>query len=159
MNGQTRRFSMLTDGLLFLLLAIFALFSTLLVLVGAQAYRNTVAAASAHNDARILTNYIAFKARMNDRAGAIRIESTSAGDALVFKTETSDEAFETYIYCHDGALRELTLFADGEFLPEDGEALASAARLTAEIGDGLLTAEVLTESGERYEARVSLRCV
>ena len=157
MSGQTRRFAMLTDGFLFLLLSIFALFSTLLVLVGAQAYRNAVLNAGTHNEARILTNFVAYKARMNDREGGLRIEQTAAGDALVIRSAAEEAFFETWIYCWDGALRELTL-ADGEFAPEDGEALAPAKRIALARTGGLLTVEIEAPSGTIYDTCFALRC-
>ena len=48
----------------FLLLGLFAVFSTLMVLTGAKAYRGTVDRSDAHNRARIASSYIRSMSRL-----------------------------------------------------------------------------------------------
>ncbi len=58
----------------FLLLGIFAVMGTVTVLMGANTYKNSGDTSNAHNEERILANYIRSMARSCDEADSISIE-------------------------------------------------------------------------------------
>ena len=59
----------------FVLLGLFALMSTLMVLLGAQMYHNTVDLSTANNDGRVLSAYVRSMVRAEDAAQAVTVES------------------------------------------------------------------------------------
>ena len=58
----------------FLLLGIFAIFSTIMVVMGAKAYRGMVEKADVHNSIRVASSYIRTMLRSNDETGVLRVE-------------------------------------------------------------------------------------
>lgn len=147
-GGALRMFS---SGMSFLLLGIFALLSALLVMTAAQAYHGVVQAAEAHAQARILSNYAVSQARLSGRA---RVED--GGRRLALQYGEGEDAYETYIYCHAGALCEVTLAAGDEFLAEDGQGLYPASSFTASMADACLTVTVVGPTGVSYVSAVAL---
>lgn len=158
MSERKNRWQMLSDGFVLLLLAMFALFSTFLVLVSAQAYRNTVQAADANAQSRILEHYAVNKARMYDRAGGMTIRQTDVGTALCLRDEYDGDRYLTYVYCADGALRELVREESEGFDPEDGDAICPAAAFEARWDGGLLTFTATAPTGESYVSFFAPRC-
>ena len=59
---------------IFVLLGLFALMSTLMVLLGAQMYRGTVDRSVKNNDYRVLSAYVRSMVRAEDGAGAGTVE-------------------------------------------------------------------------------------
>lgn len=111
------------NGLLTLLIyGIFALFSLLLVVVGARVYRNIVSTGNANTQVRSSFSYVANKVRMSTRAaGTVRLEERDGIEVLVL--ESAVEGYENRIYYYDGALREAYQAAEQPFSPELGEKL------------------------------------
>lgn len=111
------------NGLLTLLIyGLFALFSLLLVVVGARIYRNIVSAGNANTQVRSSLSYVANKVRMSTRAaGTVRLWEQDGIEVLVLESGT--EGYETRIYYCDGVLREVYQAADQPFSPEMGEKL------------------------------------
>lgn len=64
----------ISGAFVFMLLGVFAVFSMLLVVLGAQAYRTTVDGAAAHTQKRIVTAFVRNAVRAQDERGAITVE-------------------------------------------------------------------------------------
>ena len=64
----------ISGAFVFTLLGAFAVFSMLLVVLGAQAYRTTVDGASAHTRKRIAAAFVRNAVRAQDERGAIAVE-------------------------------------------------------------------------------------
>ena len=58
----------------FLLLGLFAVFSTVMVLMGAKAYKGTADRAAEHNAQRIAGAYVRSMVRSDDQNGGVRVE-------------------------------------------------------------------------------------
>ncbi len=142
---------------IFMLLGIFAIMSTLLVLLGAQAYRAVVDSAARNAEERILLSYPANKVRMNDDQDHLRVEDVDGTKTLVISQDFDGSLYETRIYCYDGWLYEVFQEHGDEIALEDGEALTQAAYFRPEIKNGLLTFEVGTPEGAQYRMNVALR--
>lgn len=141
---------------IFALLGAFAVLSTLLVLLGARAYRAVTERAALSAEERILLNYPLNKVRMNDCADRIRVDEKDGVPMLVIRHDIDGEWYETSIYCHQGWLYELFAAADDEIPLEEGEPLAAADYFKPELKDGVVSFEVGTGSGI-YRAQVALR--
>lgn len=148
----------ISGAFVFLLLGVFAVFSTLMVLLGAQFYRATVEQTAAHNERRVLDNYLMNIARGNDAADAVRVKRIGEIEVLAFGMEADGQRYETMVYCHDGYLRELFADAADPFEPDYGEKICPAQGFTPTLEDGLLTMRVVSGDGHEQELHVALRC-
>lgn len=147
----------ITQVFVFVLLGIFAVMSTLMVLLSAQLYRDVVGKTEQNSTYRILTSYVANAVRSGDGNGGISTDCRNGVDMLVLTTEEEGWTFETLIYCHDGALRELFTDAGQEFDPEYGEIICSAQSFTARTGSGLLTIDMTDAEGDSVSLEIALR--
>ena len=79
MNGSRGR--AISGAFVFLLLGVFAVFATVLVMLGARAYQSTVDRTEAHSTARVLESYIINAVRTDDAAGAVSVNDEKVTDA------------------------------------------------------------------------------
>ena len=142
----------------FVLLGLFALMSTLMVLLGAQMYRNTVAQSTANNESRVLSAYVRSMTRAQDAADAVSVEPQEGGDALALREEIEGESYVTWLYCHDGNLCELFTEAAYALEPDAGTPICPASDLHAELKDGLLTVRLTDGKGNTQTVQTALRC-
>ena len=142
----------------FVLLGLFALMSTLMVLLGAQMYRSTVANATDNNNQRVLSAYLRSMVRAEDGLGAVRLEEYDGTKAIALYEEIGDSQYVTWIYLYDGQLREQFTSAGYDFDPEDGTPIAEAGRFEPSLENGLLTVELINGANEVEEVQVALRC-
>lgn len=141
----------------FLLLGVFAVFSTMLVLVGAQAYRALTESAERHNDERVLHAYVLNAVRADDAAGSLEVTQEGGMPVLRVAYDVDGEVYVKRMYCYDGALRELFVSEDYEFDPAEGETICAAQSMQAQIDGGLLTVTLTGEDGGVVCARAALR--
>ena len=140
----------------FLLLGIFAVFSTVMVVLGARAYRNANDRSAAHNASRISSSYVRSMVRADDERGALRVEELEGMQVLTFENEYDGEAYVTRLYVSDGMLREMFTEADYDFVPEEGEGVCPMDEMTASLEGGRLS--VRLRSGEEWtEVVMALR--
>ena len=123
---------------IFMLLGLFAVFSTVMVLLGARAYRNITANQAAHNVERIAPAYLRSMVRAADETDAFLIEQVGDSDALTITQVFDGEIFDTYIYCYQGVLRESFISSEIDFVPENGEEICAMDRMVIDIEDGLM---------------------
>ena len=116
----------------------------LLVVFGAQSYRNTASGREENMETRDLLAYLATVAKANDRAGAVTLRSDEIlGDVLVIAD--GDSGYATHLYCYGGALLEDYTRLDGELSPERAERIAATQSFEIYFSDGLI--EVVTDAG------------
>ena len=139
----------------FLLLGVFAVFSTVMVLLGVKAYRGAVERTEAHNAFRIGSAYIRSMLRSDDESGVFSLESCegTVGEsgaeqsvtvsALTLRNDYGEE-YVTRIYVYEGSLREWFTRASEPFRPDQGEVVCPAEELTAERNGSLLTVHLRT---------------
>ncbi|MBQ3373658.1 MAG: DUF4860 domain-containing protein [Oscillospiraceae bacterium] len=152
----------------FLLLGIFAVFSTVMVLLGVKAYRSAVERTEAHNSTRISTSYIRSMLRAEDETEIFALETCEGfvGEAdgetavrvetLTLHHDYDGEEYVTRIYVYGGFLREWFTHAEEPFRPDQGEIVCPAEELTAEYSGSLLKVQVAA-GGEREEVILALR--
>ena len=133
----------------FLLLGIFAIFSTIMVVMGAKAYRGMVEKADVHNSIRVASSYIRTMLRSNDETGVLRVEDVNGIQTITMENDYGD-IYITRIYLYDGKLREWFALAEIPFEPANGETVCSLDTMQAELKDGLLHV-VVSEHGTEME--------
>jgi hypothetical protein len=156
-KGTTQKRS-ISQVFVFLLLGVFAVFSTFMVLLGAQLYRGTVDQTEQHSDKRLLFSYVTNAVRGNDAADLVYVDNRGGIDMLVFGLDADGERYETMIYCYDGTLRELFIDAQQEFEPDYGEIICNAGAFVPQLEDGLLTIAMEDSTGSRETLHIALRC-
>lgn len=140
-----------------LLYGLFALLSLLLVLIGARVYQGITDGAQARSSWRASLSYVANKVRAADGAGRIRLTEEDGATVLMLGQGDGTVRYETCIYYHDGALRELLQRADTAFSPDKGEPVVALEDFTIrEEGPGLLVLEARA-GGETHAVHVALR--
>ena len=121
----------------FLLMGIFAIFSTVMVLMGAKAYRGVVDSSSTNNSMRVASSYIRTMLRSDDETGVLRLEEVDGIQTITMENDYGD-IYVTRIYLYEGKLREWFAMADIPFVPRNGETVCDLDSLQAEYADGLL---------------------
>ncbi len=89
------------------LFVVFTLSALVLVILGANVYRQTVSYMGENYEARTAYSYLTEKVRQNDVYGSISVEELEGSRALVLTREINDTTYATYLYLHQGSLREL----------------------------------------------------
>lgn len=142
----------------FLLLATFAVMSTVLVALSAGLYRGIVQESAAHIDRRVLYSYVWNTLHGSDRTGAISVREENGIHVLAIDWSEAEDAqgYETLIYCFGGELRELLEDKQDQFMPEYGETICAATDLRAAIQDQLLTLWVTDTAGQENPIYVAL---
>ena len=141
----------------FVLLGLFAVMSTLMVLLGAQMYRNTVEATARNNEDRVLGAYVRSMIRAGDVARAVSIEEYDGVTALAMRDTLGDGDFVTWLYCYEDSLYE-QFTSQKDFRPQAGTAICEARRFEPALEDGLLTVVMEDGKGRPCTVRVALRC-
>lgn len=109
----------ISGAFVFMLLGVFAVFSMLLVVLGAQAYRTTVDGAAAHTQKRIVTAFVRNAVRAQDERGAITVEEHDGLPVLALSSELDGERYvPVYLQLWRQSLRtvylgEIWFFAGG----------------------------------------------
>jgi hypothetical protein len=81
----------------FVLLGLFAVMSTLMVLLGAQMYRNTVDHSTANNEDRVLSAYVRSMIRAEDTSDAMVIGEYDGVKALAMREDLDGETYVTWL--------------------------------------------------------------
>lgn len=161
---QEKRF--IVDVLFVLaLFGLFAVSALMLVTVGADVYKHTVDDMSANYETRVSVSYIAEKIRQNDCAsipdnGSISITSLGDTPALAMQQEFYDERYITYLYFHEGYLKEL-LVKEGSYTGDNslsaGQKIMELSSFsTSMVWDNLLKIDLTTADGTQQELYIHL---
>ena len=126
----------------FLLLGIFAVFSTVMVLLGAKAYKATADRAAEHNAGRIASAYVRSMVRADDCLDALRVDDIDGLTAVTLLYEYDGEEYLTMIYAYGGMLREWFTYAEADFEPEYGVAVCAVDELKASLSGHLLRVQM-----------------
>jgi len=142
----------------FLLLGLFAVMSMLLVLESAQVYRSIVDETARHNNQRIMHAYMRNALSTEDIEGVVQVREIDGIQVLAI-SEPPDEydTYVKYIYCYDGALRELYVSASYGFNPQSGEEICEMDRCELELKGQLLCVTITDAQGNVYSENIALR--
>ncbi len=117
---------------------VFAASSLAVLMLAANLYGKQTVDAEGNDRARISLSYINEKIRQNDSDGGIFVTSIEGQDCLAMQTRLNDVLYTTYIYGHEGMLKELFIRNDVEAHLNDGKPIMELNGFTIEeIADGL----------------------
>lgn len=141
------------------LFCVFAASSLLVVLIGANVYKNTVHGMNQNFNIRTSLSYVCEKVRQNDTADAIRIDSLGNADALVLTQNYNGSVYETWIYQHNGNLMELFTLKGNEIDPSIGNQIMEVPSFTVEKrNDHLYQFSITDIDGNTVSQMVHPRC-
>ena len=159
MSGKQRTVQHGMQGVfVFVLLGLFAVMSTLMVLLGAQMYRNTVDHSAENNKGRVLGAYVRSMIRAEDGDQSVAVEELGGVTTLALHEDIDGEDYVTWLYCYDGDLYEQFTEAERDFNPASGTAICPAAAFRPSISGNLLTVDMVDGEGEVRVVQVALRC-
>lgn len=159
MKGEQRTINHSMQGVfVFVLLGMFAVVSTLIVLLGAQMYRNTVDRAASNNEDRVLAAYVRSMVRAEDADRAVTVEPQNGITTLALREDLDGTPYVTWLYCYQDQLYEQFTSEGDDFDPEDGTAICPALGFEPRIEGGLLTVNLKDGNGKAETVRVALRC-
>lgn len=157
-GGMRARGHVISGAFVFLLLGVFAVFSTLMVLMSAQLYRVTVDQTRAHNEERVLSSYLLNTVRGGDARGTLEVFSVDGVNVLALGYDAGAQRYQTQIYCWDGYLRERFADAAEPFAPDYGEKICAADGFAAKLRGGMLEMRVADGQGREQILHVALNC-
>lgn len=145
----------------FLLLLAFLLFALLLAGTGSAVYRKSADSLNANYTSRTALSYLAEKLRQHDRAGSVEATQLDGLPALALHEEQNGDAYLTYIYFYDGALRELFTRTSTAAVPDMGSAIAALSDFSftlssSEDGGQILEVSATDKSGQEYSELLHL---
>lgn len=139
-QGERSPLGLYTIGIAALFLAGFFL----LVVFGAQSYRNTVAGQDGNDETRALLSYLATVFRANDTAGAVSVEEGEYGQTLI--VADGDTGYALHIYRYEGSLVEEYAALSSPLSPEGAQIIAPTEKFELRwLSDKVLAAE--TDAG------------
>ena len=142
----------------FLLIAMFAVTSVTLTLIGTQVYHRVTHTAAQSSGAQVALSYLCNKVRTYDATGSIQLAQQNGTPVLCLYETIGDENYATMVYAWQGGIWERFAAADEPFQPENGERLADAQSLTFSlIAPDLMEATIVMPSGESRTLRMALR--
>jgi len=143
------------DGLAALLLfAVFAVCILMVLLTGADAYRNLTQRDDTAHEERTCVQYITQRVRQADASGSIAVEDFGGADCLVLGL---GEDYITRIYCWDGSLMELYSAPEDGLNPEDGEPILALESMTISCSEREITIDVTDSQGQSQRVYLALR--
>ena len=130
------------------LITLFAATSLALVLIGAKQYRFVTNAMTENHEDRTTASYLAEKIRQNDTADAISICDLKGVQALSIESVEEGVSYTTYIYFHEGTLRELVVTENSVFSLSSGQAIIEMQNFELfPMSDSLICAKVTDTKG------------
>jgi len=140
----------------FALLAMFAVLSLLVVIIGARAYKGINAASDAAYASRTGMSYLAGKVRGADEAGMVSILEQDGAAVLVLGGLYGGERYNTYIYCDGKSVLEYFANANQAFSAGFGEEILSAQALAFQLEGTLLSIHLVDANGEAQDLSLYL---
>lgn len=125
---------------------------------GAMVYRNVAGRTERASGRRVGLTYITAKIRGFDGAGQVRVGDFGGQEAVFLRQELEGKPYETVLYVHDGALKEL-FFEEGlDMAPGDGQEVSAAQNLeVSKTEDGLIRLRFTAPDGTAETADIYLR--
>ncbi|MBQ9063899.1 MAG: DUF4860 domain-containing protein [Blautia sp.] len=142
----------------FVLLALFAMMSVMLVLFGAQMYRGVVDRMDQNNSDRVLFSYVRSMIKAQDSIGSVKVEDAGGITTLALHENIDGTEYVTWLYEYDGKLYEQFTRADTEMLPDHGVEITEIKAFAPKIEGQLVTVDMMDIAGDMIQVTTALRC-
>ncbi|MBE6036616.1 MAG: DUF4860 domain-containing protein [Clostridiales bacterium] len=139
------------------LFAIFAVCILFVLLTGARIYSDVTARGQDAYSQRTAVQYLSGKLHQAPSGQAVSLTAVEGSPALAITEEIEGRSFTTYVYCHDGWLRELFTFSGMEVHRGDGEKVLPLQSLSLQFTDGLLQVSIIDGQDRISKFSLALR--
>lgn len=139
---------------MFILFAVFAVLSVMIIYIGSGVYGGISENKSANEQKRTTLSYIVNKVR--DTGGSISIRETDGIPVLALQDNTGDVTVETLIYEYDGRLMEMRIMAGDEFDLKFGSTLLKTDGIVFELDKERKLLSVTVKDSEDGDSSVSV---
>lgn len=140
------------------LLFVFAVSALVVTLFATNVYQGAVDNSTRNDTARTSLSYITEKIHAGDRDGNVELGTFDGCDAIVISDEINGEKYATYIYVHDGQLKELFVKENAGFSAENGTGILSVNDFTMEEKkDGVFSFSCTDDNGKTASSIVAVR--
>ena len=161
MKHQSGRAHSISGAFVFLLLGVFAVFSTVMVVLTAQLYKSTVNRTETHTQQLILSSYIMNTVHAADQAQAISVGTYDGQDALIItwrgdEWEEDETVYQTMVYSYDGKLYELLTDSESEPEAGNGESVCEVQSFCPTLDQGMLRVEMTDADGQPVTLNIRL---
>ena len=149
------------------LFGVFAISALVLVTIGADVYQHTVQDMTDNYETRTAVSYLTEKIHQNDIISTdgesnACITTLNGTPALMLSQEINEEVYSTYLYLHDGYLKELFMQQNNSLGGNALEAGVNIMELDSfqieQVSPRLLAIDMATTQGEAYKIYVSTHC-
>lgn len=146
MTNKTDRSFSIQNMFVILVLAVFLVFSMLMVVLGAMCYVGLEDKSREVNDQRILHSFVRSSLRSQEENAVVRVEN----DLLIIENNYDGDVYLHYIYASDGQLRQQFISQEREFMPENGEPICPAGLFAPRLEGNLLRLDMQDGNGNEY---------
>ena len=141
------------------LLCFFAVSAMMLIILGANIYKNTVSHMSENFDSRTSYAYIVQKIRQHDEAGAVSAGSFDGKPSIIMTDDVDGISYTTYLYESDGYICELLSRSDQDMNADSGTKIMPVKEFDIEKeNDCLYHIKIKNSSGTNVEMYISTHC-
>ena len=149
------------------LFGVFTVSALVLVTIGADVYHHTVLDMNSNFETRTAVTYITEKVRQNDvytedGTGTACLTTLNDMPALMLTRTVDEENFCTYLYFHEGYLKELYIekgFSFGGNTLDAGTEIIELSALNMErLTPKLLSVEIKTADNHNHQIYISTHC-
>ena len=132
--------------------------SFLLVTLGARIYQRIETRVQIQFNQRTPLAYLRMKVRQFDHTEGIKIVHKEGQAILVLCEKYEGDSYETWIYTHEGSLKEYFMQEGDPFEWHYGEKVMPLLRLEADLQGALLKLQIETMDGKIYQEYSALQC-
>lgn len=137
---------------------VFAVSALIVVLLATRIYKSTTEESQEHYTSRTALSYISEKVRQNDASGSVSIGELDGTSCLMLTSNINDTTYTTYIYEHDGALKELSVKEGTPPSPSAGEFILKTDSFQAEaLSHNLFRFTITTEKNKTHSVVVGVK--
>ncbi len=157
MQFQNRKRHMIDFLFPIALFFIFTLSALMVVLFAARIYQSSVENSSRNDTARTALSYVAEKIHQNDISDSITLGSFDNCDSLVIRQDYNGDSYTTYIYVHDGSLKELFIKDGANAAASNGKSILDVTSFSmTQLNDNLLKFNCIDKNGHSASIIVGL---
>lgn len=136
---------------------VFMLSALFVVLFGAKIYKRTAHDMSVNFSSRTALAYVSEKLHQHDRKNGVEIMEDENGPVLKLSQFVNSDEYCTYLYEHEGMLKELTVRGDVDLVRSAGKNILKLNSFrSTKISDSLYRFNIEDDEGNKTEFYVSL---
>ena len=130
----------------------FVLSAIFLISIGANIYSNTMENMDGNFSSRTAVAYLTEKVHQSDENDAISVGEFEGHKSLILSSFVNDTEYLTYIYEHDGKLKELTKRSDISLSPGAGQEIIEIKSFQiSQDEDGFISCKVVMKDNDIYD--------